>query len=256
LQDGKDALGRLPVSGLDFHSYRAGKGDARTFAQLGGRTRCDDPTLVDDQDARAGHLHFAKNVTGEQDRMPLGQSLDKFPDFTDLSRVETDGRLIQDQDIRLIHQGIRQSDALTVSLGEGADELIPDMSDAAEFQRILYLFRDAAGADSFQCGPIAEILVDAHLGIKGDVFREIADSGTCLERLAVDIESGDPHLTGIRREIPAEDFHCGALTRAIRPEKPDHLSSINKEREIPDGIGSAIAFGESLDRDHAGSGKA
>ena len=187
--------------------------------------------------------------------MTLGQSLDEFPDFPDLTRVEAYRRLVEDQDVGFIHQGISKSDALAVSLGEGADELIANLSDAAEFQGILNLFGDAAGTDAFQGAPVAEVFSDAHLGVEGDVFGKVADPGTGFDRLAQDVEPRDLHLASICWKISAEDFHRRALPRTVRPQEADHLASIDREREIPDSIGRAVTFGESLDRDHTDAGK-
>ena len=52
------------------------------------------------------------------------QLLDDAPHLDDLRRVEPDGRLVQDQDLRLVEQRLRQPEALAQSLGQVADEAV------------------------------------------------------------------------------------------------------------------------------------
>ena len=80
--------------------------------------------------------------------MSFCQSFDELPDFPDLTWVEADRRFIKNKDVRFVHQGIGEADALAVSFGESADELLPNMTDTAKLEGIFNLFGDAPGADS------------------------------------------------------------------------------------------------------------
>ena len=51
----------------------------------------------------------------------------------DLLRVEADGRLVQNDQFRLMHQRIRQADALAVALGKLADDAAAHVRQAALF---------------------------------------------------------------------------------------------------------------------------
>ena len=47
--------------------------------------------------------------------MLAGQRLDETADLGDLLRVETDGRLVEDQHVRIAHDGLGQAHALPVA---------------------------------------------------------------------------------------------------------------------------------------------
>ena len=51
----------------------------------------------------------------------------------DLVRVQADGRLVQDDQFRLMHQRVRQADALPIAFGELADDAPAHIGQAALF---------------------------------------------------------------------------------------------------------------------------
>ena len=187
--------------------------------------------------------------------MAGGQTLDQLPYFPDLGRIQTDGRLVEDQDIRFIDKGVGESHALAITLGERADQMTPDMTDEAEVEGVIHLLPHPSRADPFERGTVTEVFPHAHFGVEGHILRQVADSGTGLEGLAEDIEASDLNLPRIRRKEAAEDFHRGALACPIRSKEADYLAAIDRKGKVPNGIGGTIAFGESLDRDHEKQGR-
>ena len=65
--------------------------------------------------------------------MLLAEVLDEFADLADLVRVEADGRLIEDEQVGVADEGIREADALAVALGKRADDLALHVGEAGEF---------------------------------------------------------------------------------------------------------------------------
>ncbi len=56
----------------------------------------------------------------------LAELLDEFTNFYDLRRVKTDRRLIQNDDVRISQQGLRDADPLTVAFGKMLNQLVRD----------------------------------------------------------------------------------------------------------------------------------
>ena len=82
--------------------------------------------LVDDDDALAGLRDLGKDVRAEDDRVIAGQLLDELPRFDDLLRIESGGRLVEDQDIGIVNERLRQTDALPVAFRQlGAEPVRP-----------------------------------------------------------------------------------------------------------------------------------
>ena len=93
-------------------------------ARLGNRARNifglfvrDDPSLVNDHNTVANRLNLLQNVRGEDNGVRFAESTDQIADLNDLLWVKTNGRLVKDDDLWIANQCLRDSDALTVSLG-------------------------------------------------------------------------------------------------------------------------------------------
>ena len=109
------------VAGVGFQADVA---DAAKLAeQVGRRVAGLDLALVQDDDARTGHFHLGQDVGGKQDRVLLAEVLDEVAHLPDLVRVEADGRLVEDEQVRLGDEGFGEADALAVALGKVADDL-------------------------------------------------------------------------------------------------------------------------------------
>ena len=95
-----------------------------------------DFAFVDDDHAIARHAHFGQDVRRENDRVIPGEILDQVADFDDLLGIEAHGRLVEDDYIRIVHERLRQSDALLISAREALDQLIALICDVRLFKRI------------------------------------------------------------------------------------------------------------------------
>ena len=72
--------------------------------------------LVDDDDALAGLRDLGQDVRAQDDRVIAGELLDQLARFDDLLRVEAGGRLVEDEDVRVVNQRLGEADALAVAL--------------------------------------------------------------------------------------------------------------------------------------------
>ena len=64
-------------------------------------------------------------MRAENDRVVLAERADEVADFDDLIGVEADGRLVENQNVRVAEQGLRDAYPLAIALGELVDELVP-----------------------------------------------------------------------------------------------------------------------------------
>ena len=100
-------------------------------AEIVGRAVGDQFAVADDDDARAGRLHLAEDVRREDDRLLLADLLDDAADLGDLVGVEARGRLVEDEHLGLVHDRLREADALAEALRQFADERAQAIADAA-----------------------------------------------------------------------------------------------------------------------------
>ena len=89
-----------------------------------GRVDRDDLALVDDHHALAGLRDLGQDVRAQDDGVRARQPLDEVAGLHDLLRVEAGGRLVEDQDLGVVQDRLRQPDALPVALRELAAERV------------------------------------------------------------------------------------------------------------------------------------
>src|SRR5204862_5917098 len=89
------------------------------------------PALVDDDDAAAHHGDLGEDVRRQDHRVLPRERLDEGTDLGDLLRVEADGGLVEDQDVRVADDGLRETDTLAIAFRELPDEPVLHLADEA-----------------------------------------------------------------------------------------------------------------------------
>src|SRR5262249_29336600 len=90
--------------------------------------------VLDDDHAGANLGEFGENVGADQNSLALPRQ--KFQELAQLdasARIEPGGRLVHDQDRRIMQQGPRHADALLHSFRKRNDVLVADTHQVCEF---------------------------------------------------------------------------------------------------------------------------
>src|SRR5205085_5483563 len=95
--------------------------------------------------------------------------------FNDLSRIEPHGRLVENEHLRLVDDGLRNADALAVALGKLADVTSGHRREAADFHRVADRAFDAR-VHAAHLGDERDKSADRHVGIERDALGKIADA--------------------------------------------------------------------------------
>src|SRR5262249_42196555 len=154
----------------------------------------------DDDDTLAGVLDFAQDMRAENDRVFAREMLQQLADFDDLLGIETAGGFIEDQDIGVVDDGLREADALAVAFGELRDELAAHVAERAALDDFVYAVLDLALRNALQLAHEIEVLDHLHLGVNRRRLRQIADPLLHLLRVLLHVEAGNGGLAGRGRE--------------------------------------------------------
>ncbi len=182
--------------------------------------------------------------------MALTQLADEVARLPDLAGVEPVGRLVEDEEFRLVDEGVGESHALAVAFREGADDLALDGGEAAGIHRLVHRGLRLAVDEPLEPGAEAEVFPDAQVGIERHVFRHVADAPTDLDGVLVDVVSRHRRGALGRGEEAGEHAQGRALARAVRPEETDDLPLSHLEGNGVDGGAAGVAFGEVSGFDH------
>ena len=113
--------------------------------------------------------------------MASRETLDEMAHFDDLLGVKPHGRLVQNDDVRIVDQGLRQADALFVSARQPLDQLGALVAKIGFLDRVVH-----ASAPPFRrniLDPQNEVEIGAHrhIGIERGRLGQIADVTAHLE---------------------------------------------------------------------------
>src|SRR5713101_9935637 len=203
-----------------------------------------DPAVVDNHHSVADLRDFGKYMRRKHDRAVAGKAADKLANLVNLSRVESDRRLVEHQHRRVVNQRLREPDALAVALRELAANAVRYGLKAAHLRHVFYrrFQRTASHAAKFR--DEAQIRVHSHVAVKRRVLRQISNQAARLERVREDIEVVDYDRPRRRRHVPRDDPHRGGLARAVGSQEAQDLTALGLEGNVLDGDETAIRLGE------------
>jgi hypothetical protein len=192
-------------------------------------------------------------VAGEEDRHAAiaDEAPQQVEDLDDAERVDRRRRLVEDQDVGVFHESVRDAEALEhaprvrldLVVGSGGQaDLLEDLLD----RRLGELPRDA-----IQAGGVAEVLAAGQVGVEADGIGHITDAAFDVERIPCGVEPDDPGLAAGRLGQPEQHQDRRRLTGAVLAEQPEDLARLDLEVEPVDGDELAVVLGEvaSPDRD-------
>ena len=242
-----DRLGR----GLDLGHHTAVLAEA-AFQILDPVGRHDAP-LVEHQHPGAGHLDLAEDVRRQQHRVRPAQLLDERAHGPQLVGIETDGGLIEDDQIGLVHQRVGQPDTLPIALGQLSDDALLDVLESALLDHPVDALPAATDPQALEPGAELEVVADPHVDVQRVVLGHVADAAAHLVGLVEHVEPRDADGAARRRHERRQDAHGRRFAGAIRPEEPDHLPAAHREGNPIDRRASGVSLREVRDLDH-GSG--
>ena len=187
---------------------------------------------------------------GEKDGVVLAEVANQVAHLPDLVGIEADGRLVEDEQVGRVQEGVGQTDPLAVALGERADDAVFHVLERAKLLHIPHAFALAGTGDLLEGGPVIEVLGYPHVGVKRDVFRHVAEVLPGLHRLAEHVEPGNGGAPGSCRHIARKNAHRRRFSSAIGPKKADDLAFFDFEAQIFNRGKARVAFRQVLDFYH------
>ena len=241
-------------SGGDFRGgqfaeeFRQGTGSFRP--ETLGTTFRYDLALVNDHGPGAGSIDFFENVSGEDDGLFLAKFADQLPDFVFLVGVEAIGGFIEDENFRVMKEGLRQTCAMAVSLGQGVDGLVHHGLQEAGFDHAIDSFFPGQPGESPDAGAEAEKTDNRHIGIEGGGLGEVSDLPFGVLRLICNRDPADFHVAMGGGEKSGDDPHGGGFPGTVRTEESKDFTLLYREGEVIDSCLVTKLLSEIIDFDH------
>src|SRR4029453_19082308 len=149
-------------------------------------------------------------------------------------RVETGGRLVEEQHRRSVHDRAGDHQPLRHAARERIDGTAPDVGERDLLEQGVGLAGGVGGADAEEAPVEDEVLAHAEAAVEGVVLGDDADELPRQGGPRDDVDLGHPRPTG-RRQHPGRQ-HAGRrrLARAVRAEQAEDLTAPDYEVEAVD----------------------
>ncbi len=210
--------------GTHRHRHRNPRPPLRARPQLRRRAFGDQLAAIDDHHPLAQELDLGQDVGRQQQGALTAEVADQIANRDDLTRVETHGRLIEDQHLRAVEDCRREANTLAVAFRQGLDHLAADVGEQAPLDRRVDCRACGRTRHSGELGAPREVLLHPHFGVERDVLGEVPEIAFGRDRLAGDVLAAHQHPTGGRRQKAGEHADGGGLARPVWPQHPDDLA--------------------------------
>ena len=219
-------------------------------ANLVERAVGDDAARGDDNCASTGGLDLVQVVRGQEDGALLANLLQVFEKLRFLVRIEIARGLVEDEDRRVVNEGLREPDSLPVAVREVADLFSQYLGQAADLDDALRALLEGVLVELSQVAREAEVLEHAHLEVERRALRQVAEALTDLQRLVEDVVAVDARRAPGRGDEAREDAHRGRLAGAVGAQEADDFATTNLEVDLVDRTERAEALAQLVRVDH------
>ena len=222
----------------------------QTRRQIVWRINGHHAALVDDHDALTGLRDFREDVGAENDGVIAGELLDQLPSFDDLLGIEAGGRFVENQDIRVVDERLREPHPLSVALRQLRAQAVGHVRDMGALHDTPDSLGAFGGCHPLDLGYKGQVFDDRHVRIEGRRFGQVAGPLLGLDRLFEHVETGDNCFSGRGRHVAGQNAHGCRLAGAVGAEEAEDFTPFDTETDVVDGGDAAVAFREVLDLNH------
>ena len=182
-------------------------------------------------------------MAGDQDGFPpfITEVTDKGTDLRDSNGIKAVDRFVQDQKLRIMHDGKGDGQPLFHAEGILGKQLFISVRQAHQIQRVL---QRAAVRDSPQSGKNAQVFRGGQIRIKSGGLDQAADPGQQLFFICPQRLSPDQHLPGGGLCQPQQHFHGCGLSGPVSAKQAVDTPFPNVDIQIGDAFLRSVLFGK------------
>ena len=207
--------------------------------------------VFDDADPIADVRQLRKDVAGDEDRLaqtlqPLQQSahLDPRP------RIETAGRFVEEQHLRVVQQHAGEAQSLGHAAGKTGHQFVPLEGEIHQLERPLRHASPLGPVDPIGGREELQVFDHPHVVVDAENVGHVADRPTDLAGMRVDRVAADVGLSPCRGEERGEDADRGRLSGAVGPDEAEKIPLFKFQVERLEGVEVAIFLGQVDCFDH------
>ena len=192
-------------------------GSKQMLFQILRRVKGHQLPFCDHDDLVADGLHLRENVGAENNGMGLPQRLNQIPNFDDLNGIQAHGWLIQDDDLWIAQQGLRNAHPLFIAFRQCGNAAVGYILDSGLPDHFINLPLQIRSPQALGLAHKAQVFLGCLVHIERRLFREIADEFLSLARLLKNVVTvnADTALRG--GQTAGHNVHGGGLSSTVWP---------------------------------------
>lgn len=207
--------------------------------------------FFDHTDARADICQFRQNVAADDHRfLHFAQPAKESADFDTSTGIESAGRFIEKQDLRIMQKSACESD----SLGLAAREFVyHGVAFEGHVNKLEFFFDDFAATmaiDAVSGCEEFEIFDDGHVVVYAKEVRHEADESANFLLICVNGFSADIGFAVVRCQQRCDHSHGGCFPGPVWPDETKHIALSQPECDVVGSDQVAVAFREVPGFDH------
>jgi hypothetical protein len=181
-----------------------------------------DLPLVHDDHVVAGVLDVGQQVRRQDqaDVLVVPEIADELEHLVAAFRVHAVGRLVEEQQIGIVHQRLRQLDALLHARGVGVHVAVARLAEADVIEDLVRALHRVNGGQPGELAAVGDERDRVHAGNVRVVFRHVADARADGERRVRHVQPQHAHRPLVRLHEPEQRLQHRALAAPLGPSRP------------------------------------
>jgi hypothetical protein len=167
-----------------------------------------------------------------------------------LGGVKSTGRFVEEQNLRIVQQGLGKAKALSEPSGKLGTKNMGMTGEGATLQELISSQAEFAGGEPSKFSDKIELFFYLKISIKNGLFRKIGKKLSDLLAILIRAESCNTHHTAIRGKKSAKHLQACGFSHPIMPEKSADAIWEHVEGEISEYIFLTQAFVNMKDVNH------
>ena len=186
-------------------------------------------------------LGFVQVRCAEEHRQTLviDELQDDLPQFATRQRIDTDRRLIEQQEFRRADKGAGEAELLLHPARQPASQTLDKRTERRHFHQLWITLAPLVDPNPMQIRVEVEVFLDAEILVQPESLRHVANAVLDLLGVGGNVDAQDAQLTGIGGHQSSGQTHERGLPRSIGSDQ-------RSERAAPDFEGNVVEGARSL----------
>ncbi len=185
---------------------------------------------IDDRDAGAQLLELGQDVAADEDRLAQrAQFAEQLAKLDPCPRVEAGGGLVEEQDLGVVDERVRQAEPLLHAARQRLDVLVALVAEVDELEEVADHASSAGRRDAVAASEEVEVLPDLHVVVDPEHVRHEPDDAPHLIGVPGHRPARDLGLPGRRTKERGEHAQDRGLAGAVGPDQPEDLTGLDRQ---------------------------